>query len=72
MCLAVRYNGHGGRQSAVPRVSALTESLANPANYAAGGKEVAKITADLALAKSEAERLSARWEELERKQEKSR
>jgi len=59
-------------EAAEARVAELTLALANPANYTSGGKEVAKLTEQLASAKSEVERLSARWEELERKQEEAR
>jgi ATP-binding cassette subfamily F protein uup len=59
-------------EAAERRVSELTESLANPATYVGGGKEVAKLTDSLASAKVEAERLTKRWEELERKQEEAR
>ena len=54
------------------RVSELTETLANPATYAGGGKEIARVTELLAGTKAEVERLTKRWEELERKQEESR
>jgi len=53
-------------------VTELTEALANPATYASGGKEIARVSDLLALAKTEVERLTKRWEELERKQEESR
>jgi ATP-binding cassette subfamily F protein uup len=54
------------------RVTELSETLAKPATYAAGGKEIARVTDLLNLAKAEVERLTRRWEELERKQEESR
>ena len=50
----------------------LTETLAKPATYAGGGKEIARVSELLAQAKTEVERLTKRWEELERKQEESR
>jgi ABC transport system ATP-binding/permease protein len=54
------------------RVAELSDTLAKPATYAAGGKEIARVTDLLNLAKAEVERLTKRWEELERKQEESR
>jgi ATP-binding cassette subfamily F protein uup len=59
-------------EAAEKRVSELTEALADPATYASGGREVAKLTDSLASAKAETERLTKRWEELERKQEEAR
>ena len=59
-------------EAAEKRVTELAELLANPATYAGGGKEIARVTDLLGLAKAEVERLTKRWEELERKQEESR
>ncbi|HEX3850676.1 MAG TPA: ABC transporter ATP-binding protein, partial [Polyangiaceae bacterium] len=55
-------------EKAEEHVSELSATLANPSTYASGGKEVAKVTAELDLAKAEVEKLTKRWEELERKQ----
>ncbi len=49
------------------RVSDLGQALANPKTYAASGKEIAKVGAELELAKAEVDTLTQRWEELERK-----
>ncbi|HWZ88986.1 MAG TPA: ABC-F family ATP-binding cassette domain-containing protein, partial [Polyangiaceae bacterium] len=59
-------------ESAEARVMELTETLAKPATYASGGKEIARVTELLGQAKVEVERLTKRWEELERKQEEAR
>ncbi|HEY4102874.1 MAG TPA: ATP-binding cassette domain-containing protein, partial [Polyangiaceae bacterium] len=59
-------------EAAESQVRTLTETLADPATYAGGGKDVPRITAELAAAKAEVERLSLRWEELELKQEEAR
>ncbi|HEX3773004.1 MAG TPA: ABC-F family ATP-binding cassette domain-containing protein [Polyangiaceae bacterium] len=59
-------------EAAENQVRALTETLADPATYAGGGKDVARITAELEAAKAEVERLSVRWEELELKQAEAR
>jgi len=48
-------------------VARLEGELADPALYAARGAEVAPLRAKLEVAKKEAARLVARWEELERK-----
>ena len=50
------------------RVTELSATLANPSTYAGGGKEITKVTAELELAKAQVEKLTKRWEELERKQ----
>jgi ATP-binding cassette subfamily F protein uup len=55
-------------EKAEQHVSELSATLANPSTYASGGKEVAKVTAELELAKAEVEKLTKRWEELELKQ----
>ena len=59
-------------EAAEVRVSELTATLANPATYAGGGKEIARVTELLAAAKADVERLTQRWEALERKREESR
>jgi ATP-binding cassette subfamily F protein uup len=48
------------------QVSAITAKLGDPATYA-GGTDVAALNRDLEAARAEAERLTARWEELETK-----
>jgi ATP-binding cassette subfamily F protein uup len=48
-------------------VKALEATLADPSTYATRGAEVAAITARLDAARAEAQRLVARWEELESK-----
>lgn len=55
-------------EKAEQAVTALSERLANPASYADGGKEVPKLTADLAQARAHVDALTTRWEELELKQ----
>jgi len=59
-------------EAAEKRVAELNEQLSNPATYAGGGQEVARVNGLLAAAKDEAERLTLRWEELELKQEEAR
>jgi ABC transport system ATP-binding/permease protein len=59
-------------EAAEGRVTELGQTLAEPATYASGGKEIARVTALLELAKAEVERLTKRWEQLELKQEESR
>jgi ATP-binding cassette subfamily F protein uup len=54
-------------EKAEKRVAELGQTLANPSIYAKGGKEVAKVTADLDAAKAEVDKLTKRWEELELK-----
>ena len=54
-------------ERAEARVTSLSQTLADPTSYAGGGKEIAKVSAELELAKTEVERLTARWEELELK-----
>jgi ATP-binding cassette subfamily F protein uup len=49
------------------RVAELGQTLADPKTYAAGGKEIARVTAELERAKAEVDKLTARWEELELK-----
>jgi ATP-binding cassette subfamily F protein uup len=51
------------------QVAALTATLGDPTTYAAGGADVSALTRDLEAARAEAERLTARWEELETKRE---
>jgi ABC transport system ATP-binding/permease protein len=48
------------------RVAALTAKLGDPATYSAGA-DVPALNRDLKSARDEAERLTARWEELENK-----
>ncbi|MEP7052530.1 MAG: ABC-F family ATP-binding cassette domain-containing protein [Pseudomonadota bacterium] len=55
-------------EKAEARVSELGLLLADPKTYAGGGKEIAKVTADLATAKAAVDKLTKRWEELELKQ----
>jgi ubiquinone biosynthesis protein UbiJ len=55
-------------EKAEQRVAELAETLANPTSYAKGKKDIARVTADLGLAKAEVEKLTKRWEALERKQ----
>jgi ATP-binding cassette subfamily F protein uup len=52
--------------AAEQQVSALTTKLGDPATYA-GGSDVAALNRELEAARAEAERLTARWEELETK-----
>src|SRR5690606_28900961 len=47
--------------------AALELKHGDPSTYAAGGKEVSALQAELATRRSELERLMARWEELEGK-----
>jgi ATP-binding cassette subfamily F protein uup len=54
-------------EKAEQRVTALGQTLADPKTYAAGGKELASVTAQLASAKAEVDKLTQRWEELELK-----
>ena len=55
-------------EKAEQHASELSATLANPSTYAGGGKEIAKVTAELELAKAAVEKLTKRWEELELKQ----
>jgi len=48
-------------------VAELTAKLADPATYAAGGKEIGSLTAALESSKREVAELTARWEQLETK-----
>jgi len=48
------------------RITVLTAKLGDPATYASG-TDVAGVNRELEQARAEAERLTARWEELERK-----
>ena len=48
-------------------VAATTARLSDPATYTRGGTEVAELRRELDTAKSQVERLTARWEELENK-----
>jgi ATP-binding cassette subfamily F protein uup len=48
------------------RITGLTAKLGDPATYASG-TDVAAVNRELEQARAEAERLTARWEELERK-----
>ncbi|MDF3072125.1 MAG: ATPase component of transporter with duplicated ATPase [Polyangiaceae bacterium] len=48
------------------RAAAIAVKLGDPATYAGGG-DVAALNRDLAAARAEAEKLTARWEELEAK-----
>jgi ATP-binding cassette subfamily F protein uup len=54
-------------EKAEQRVAELGQTLADPKTYAAGGKEVATVTAQLDQAKAEVDKLTLRWEELELK-----
>ena len=54
-------------EAAEATVSTLEAELADPALYKDGGEDVAAKTAELGAAREEAERLMARWEELETK-----
>jgi len=54
-------------EQAEQRVAELGQTLADPKTYAAGGKELARVTAELELAKAQVDKLTARWEELELK-----
>jgi len=56
-------------ESAEQNVGALTEQLADPATYSAGGSDVADLTRRLSEARAEVERLMARWMALEEKQQ---
>ena len=51
--------------AAESKVTELTATLADPRTYAEGGKDAGRLSADLAEAKAQVERLSSRWEELE-------
>ncbi len=55
-------------EKAEARVAELSLQLADPKTYAGGGKEIAKVTADLEVAKAAVDKLTKRWEELELKQ----
>jgi ATP-binding cassette subfamily F protein uup len=55
-------------EKAEQSVTKLTQTLADPSTYSGGGKEIAKVTAELELAKAAVEKLTKRWEELELKQ----
>jgi len=54
-------------EKAEQRVAQLGQVLADPKTYAAGGKEIASVTAQLDQAKAEVDKLTQRWEELELK-----
>ena len=54
-------------EAAEQTVATLTTRLSDPATYARGGPDVAELRSALSDAKAEAERLMARWEELENK-----
>ena len=56
-----------GIEKAEQRVAELGQTLADPKTYAAGGKEVARVSAELERAKAEVDKLTLRWEELELK-----
>jgi ATP-binding cassette subfamily F protein uup len=56
-------------ESAERNVGTLTEQLADPATYSAGGSDVADLTRRLDEARAEVERLMARWMALEEKQQ---
>ncbi len=47
----------------------LTACLADPATYSGGGGDVARLSAELETARKDSERLTARWEALETKNE---
>ena len=49
------------------RVAELGKILADPKTYAAGGKEIARVTLELEQAKATVDKLTLRWEELELK-----
>ncbi|MEO7033920.1 MAG: ATP-binding cassette domain-containing protein, partial [Polyangiaceae bacterium] len=55
-------------EKAEARVAELGLLLADPKTYAGGGKEIAKVTADLEQAKAAVDNFTKRWEELELKQ----
>jgi ABC transport system ATP-binding/permease protein len=46
-------------------VSSLMGKLGDPSTYAGGGNEAASVQRELEAAKADAQRLTARWEELE-------
>ena len=46
---------------------ALSARLGDPATYSSGSADVAALNRDLQAARDDAERLTARWEELETK-----
>jgi ATP-binding cassette subfamily F protein uup len=48
-------------------VASLNAKLGDPSTYAGGGADVAALKRELEVARDEVERLTARWEELERK-----
>jgi ATP-binding cassette subfamily F protein uup len=54
-------------EKAEQRVAELGQTLADPKTYAAGGKEIARVSAELERAKAEVDKLTSRWEELELK-----
>jgi ATP-binding cassette subfamily F protein uup len=56
-------------EAAEGAVAELEKTLADPGVYATRGAEVAALTADLEKKRAEAQRLVARWEELETKRE---
>jgi ATP-binding cassette subfamily F protein uup len=53
--------------AAEDKVSAIEAELANPATFSDDGTNARALTADLERAKADAERMTARWEELEAK-----
>ena len=54
------------------RAAALDARLADPATYQDGdGDEIAALRTEVEAAREEAERLTARWEELETRREAS-
>ncbi len=55
--------------AAEARVAELELTLSSPTLYAEGGEEVPGLVSELAATKAEAERLYARWQELERRQQ---
>ena len=54
-------------ERAEARVAVLSQTLADPSSYTSGGREILKLSAELELAKTEVEKFTLRWEELELK-----
>ncbi len=52
-------------ETAEQQLKSLTEKLGDPSTYAGGGADVSALNQKLESARAEAERLTARWEELE-------